>query len=441
MNAPLPLLAPWHHTPNGIAIESGTPERAAGLHVITTFGQVRYDGASHWSLIVAGDVDDKACSFYLHEEDMAPLEKALACSRYDLGGCSFVAAGATAKEAIAAILLATRRPLLQDFVPRLAAAIVAAINDDDSVESLCRFLESDPWAAPAMWWLAQAFVGRGPDGPSWNESAKETLQALVGAAIQLSFQPVKSDISFTGVAIDARRTVDEHVDEVALLVNGEGRVAVRQVDGWMDVPLLSSPAVLVDLGLQAAERGDTDEAITLLSTAAAVPRVDPVAFFHLAEVLSGVGRADEALVMFERASPLLEGRPQLLALLNAASLLGNAGQAAASKARLQQAVEAFPHLVESWYALGLAQVKAGDHAAAIVSMLRALEIEPAHENAHYAIACAYALHSDDDGDTAHALQHIERALASQPALAPSIADDDDFTRLRTNPQFIALVSR
>jgi len=83
----------------------------------------------------------------------------------------------------------------------------------------------------------------------------------------------------------------------------------------------------------------------------------------------------------------------------------------------------------------LAEVKAGEYAACIASVGRAVELRPRYAMSHYTLACAHALR----GDRPLALAAIARAVELDPDLAPEIADDPDFTGLVEDPEFRRLV--
>jgi tetratricopeptide (TPR) repeat protein len=150
-----------------------------------------------------------------------------------------------------------------------------------------------------------------------------------------------------------------------------------------------------------------------------------------------------ALDSFRTSIPLVDGEEQLLARKNTAVLLGDLDRRDEALPYLEQNVAAAPGSSVAWYDLGLSLVKAGEHTRCIDAIHRCLAIQPDVANAHYTIACAYALRATTakahDGDVERALQAIKAAVELDDELKDSIRDDDDFASIRNDARFVALV--
>jgi tetratricopeptide (TPR) repeat protein len=150
-----------------------------------------------------------------------------------------------------------------------------------------------------------------------------------------------------------------------------------------------------------------------------------------------------ACAAFQSAVPLVEDEDRMLARKNTAVLLGDLGRRAEALTFLEQNVAEQPGSSVAWYDLGLSLVKAGEHGRCIEAILRCLAIQPDVANAHYTIACAYALRSTTPraqaGDVERALSSIKAAVELDEDLMDGIRDDDDFASIRNDARFVALV--
>lgn len=193
---------------------------------------------------------------------------------------------------------------------------------------------------------------------------------------------------------------------------------------------------LASAGLLLLEQGEPEQALSFfdraLATRPAHGEHSGLAHFSRGSALSELGRFEEALASFERAHEALAGDRRELARQNCIALLQRLDRPEEALAR---EYERTPRTAEDHYHRGLAEVKAGRYKECLASIAHTLAGDPEHANAHYTAACAHALLGDDE----RALQGIARALEIAPDLAPSIAEDPDFTSLRGDARFQELV--
>lgn len=89
-------------------------------------------------------------------------------------------------------------------------------------------------------------------------------------------------------------------------------------------------------------------------------------------------------------------------------------------------------------ARGVIQLRLGNHRAAAADFHAALNLQPGTAQAHYNLACIYAL----DGRTDRAFHHLERALSLNPSRYVALARADaDLAACRTSPTFNSLLSK
>jgi len=102
--------------------------------------------------------------------------------------------------------------------------------------------------------------------------------------------------------------------------------------------------------------------------------------------------------------------------------------------RLQQIT---PNLrsAEDYYNYGVALINLRNVKEARAHLEKALEISPAADHIHYALALAQAL----DGDLANAHQNLKRAIELEPRNRLIARQDADFAPLASQPPFDALI--
>jgi len=196
---------------------------------------------------------------------------------------------------------------------------------------------------------------------------------------------------------------------------------------------------LARAGTTAQAMGQRQRALDLYERANAIqPR---------AETFSNMGTIYYGLGDFERAARSYEGA-LLIRPLSAITHrnLGDAYRRLGRKDDAQRAyrqaviraeaeVSVSPANARAIARLAVYQAKAGDDAAAVRSLRRAIELAPRDEQVFQRAGVVHAL----AGRTTAALDAIERAVAGGIA-RNAIADEEDFARLKPSPRFAAVVS-
>lgn len=90
---------------------------------------------------------------------------------------------------------------------------------------------------------------------------------------------------------------------------------------------------------------------------------------------------------------------------------------------------------EDYYNYGVALINSRNVKEARTHLEKALEISPAADHIHYALALAQAL----DGDLANAHQNLKRAIELEPRNRLIARQDADFAPLASQPPFDALI--
>ncbi|MEZ4451726.1 MAG: tetratricopeptide repeat protein [Nannocystaceae bacterium] len=199
-----------------------------------------------------------------------------------------------------------------------------------------------------------------------------------------------------------------------------------------------SAAAWEALGAILHEEGDDEEAREAIERALELDPSRGVALFHRGLFTLDQGDGDGALADFLAAAERLRGPSQRVARGNACTVLAGLGRRDEAIVLHHQNCREHPHDAEAWYGLGLSLVKQGEYDGCVAAIERSFELDPDFANAHYAIACAYALRGGD-GDDARALEHIAVAIALEPELREDIAEDEDFEGLQGDPRFRRLV--
>ena len=105
-------------------------------------------------------------------------------------------------------------------------------------------------------------------------------------------------------------------------------------------------------------------------------------------------------------------------------------------ASYDKALEFKPDDDAAWNNRGIALGNLGRLEDAIASYDKALEFKPDYADAFYNKACCYALHGQVDSS----IQNLQRAIALNPHKYREIAKtDSDFDKVRSHPQFQALI--
>ncbi|HEX6213987.1 MAG TPA: tetratricopeptide repeat protein, partial [Vicinamibacterales bacterium] len=203
-----------------------------------------------------------------------------------------------------------------------------------------------------------------------------------------------------------------------------------------------SPASAINLtraGATAQQLGDTKKALEYYERANAIqPRADT--FSNMGTIYYGLGDYAKAAAAYEGS---------LLIRPTSAVTNRNLGDAFMRMGRAREAREAYRRAVMQAEAevsispsdaraiarLAVYQAKAGDDAGSMRSIRRALTLAPRDAQVIQREAIVHAIAERSD----QALRAIERAMANGlPSRA--IADEEDFTKLRSLPQFAAIIA-
>ncbi|MDP3274945.1 MAG: hypothetical protein Q8Q09_07075 [Deltaproteobacteria bacterium] len=217
---------------------------------------------------------------------------------------------------------------------------------------------------------------------------------------------------------------------------GESFGPEHSLNDWNELLALvpDDPEALARSGAALLKLDEVDEGVARLSRG-----VDSLTGQDQGYALASIGyvhaeREEYALALeyFVRAQAHFTGENAEQLQHNRVAMLERLGRPDEALA-LNYALE--PTDAEGFYRRGLAEVKAGRYRESIASITRSLESNPTHANAHYTLACAYALSGEPD----HALDSIETALKLDSGLRDDIANDSDFEAIRALPRFASLV--
>lgn len=201
----------------------------------------------------------------------------------------------------------------------------------------------------------------------------------------------------------------------------------------------SSSINLTRAGVTAQQMGDQKRALDYYERANAIqPRAET--FSNMGTIYYGLGDYAKAAGAYEGA--LLIRPLSAITHRNLGDAYMHLGRRVDARraykeavARAEAEVSVSPSDARAIARLAVYQAKAGDDAAAMKSLRRAQELAPKDEQMLQRAGVVHAL----AGRTSDALNAIERAIAAG-APPRSVADEEDFVRLRTMPRFAAMVS-
>jgi arylsulfatase A-like enzyme/Flp pilus assembly protein TadD len=169
---------------------------------------------------------------------------------------------------------------------------------------------------------------------------------------------------------------------------------------------LGSEATRVRLALILSESGQPAEALEALRPVSGSD--DPDTQNAVGIALSDAGRTEEALRAFARV--LSRDPSNAIALQNSGIALLKRGDAAGALLRLDRALGIEDNLPRTWNAKGVAQSELGDTAAAIASWRRAAELDPRQYDALFNIGIV----AGRRGEIGTARDALRRFLATAP---------------------------
>jgi protein O-GlcNAc transferase len=168
------------------------------------------------------------------------------------------------------------------------------------------------------------------------------------------------------------------------------------------------------LGVLRAQCGDLAGAAAFIGKSLEVDSKSPTACFHLGVVFDGLGRREEALAAYERATAL---NPDFAEAHN------NRGNALLALGRMQEAIAPFeralalnPGLVGAHYGRGYALLVLGKLAEADAAFERTIAVKPDHVEAHCSRGIALAAMNRKE----YALTALSHALALRPDFLPAL---------------------
>jgi len=104
---------------------------------------------------------------------------------------------------------------------------------------------------------------------------------------------------------------------------------------------------------------------------------------------------------------------------------------------LEAAAEEFPDEEAIWVNIGWCRKRTGRLEQAIEAMYRLLERLPESPIGHYNLACYLAL----AGQRERSLGCLKNALGLDPSLRARLGEEEDFSSLRSDPEFQALLGK
>jgi len=165
------------------------------------------------------------------------------------------------------------------------------------------------------------------------------------------------------------------------------------------------------LGVAAAQRGDHETAVGLISRA--ISRRPEVALFHnnLGNALKALARADEAAASYRRA---IERQPDFaMAHNNLAKVLREQYRYDEAQQHIQRALALQPDYAEAYNHLGLIAFEQEQIDQAVVNYRQALTLQPGYAEALNNLGAAYAVQGRID----EAVACYQQALTQTPAYA------------------------
>ena len=316
-----------------------------------------------------------------------------------------------------------------------------------AMDSTKRALELEP-DRPSVRYIAALTLFR---GGRYAEAQAELERAL-------ALQPTYEDaIRLHAMVLMRQGQVEEGLSEFkkvmtlrpnAVAVYSDMAVSLYNASRYQEAltalekALVLSPASAITLtraGAAAQQLGDTKRALDYYQRANAIqPRAD---------TFSNMGTIYYRLGDFAKAATAYEG--SLLIRSTSAVTNRNLGDAYARLGRLREAREAYrrataqaeaevsvsPSDARAIARLAVYQAKSGDDAAAMRTIRRALALAPNDAQVIQREGIVHAI----AGRSEPALKAIERAMANGLP-ARTVADEDDFVRLRPMPRFAAMVA-
>jgi eukaryotic-like serine/threonine-protein kinase len=316
-----------------------------------------------------------------------------------------------------------------------------------AMDSTKRALELEP-DRPSVRYTAALTLFR---GAQYGEARSEVERALAlqptyEDAVRLRARILMQQGDVDGGLAEFRRVMSQRPNAVA--VYSDMAVALYNASRFdealeaLEKAIALSPASAINLtraGATAQQLGDTTKALEYYERANAIqPRADT--FSNMGTIYYGLGD-------FAKAATAYEG--SLLIRQTSAVTNRNLGDAYTRLGRARDAREAYRRAVTQAEAevsispsdarglarLAVYQAKAGEEAGAARSIRRALTLGPKDAQVIHREAIVHAIADRPD----QALRAIEQAVALGLS-ARAVADEEDFTKLRSLPRFAAIIA-
>lgn len=300
--------------------------------------------------------------------------------------------------------------------PRSLAFARARQTDDRALPELLHQLAT---GAPAWRAAAAAHLGPWLERPEVRAALVAALadpDGLVRFAVADALGPVaplpEVEPALHPLLADPVRAVRVSAGRALRGRFGPGSAQVRDYAAYLDLHA-DDPAALLERGSWALERREYGSARMDLEAARALDPASPAALDALAVLAASTGRQADALQLLTEAVALDADDPELRFRLALAQV--EAGDPAAARRTLGEVVARHPTFLRAWYNLGLLESRDGG-GAGVQSLRRAVELAPADPEVRYALAAVLAA-----TDPAAARAEARRVLALDPAHAGAAA--------------------
>ena len=268
----------------------------------------------------------------------------------------------------------------------------------------------------------------GGTGTAMSRRARRLGPARPAAVRARSRRPVRS-CAFALAVLAAFLSVEAQQEASpcqALVEAGANAAEVRQCYIIQTQRQPSDPAAWMALGTDFHTDGETAEAATAYRNVIQIaPDSDLAAkaYLHLGVIFHSQGEMDEALDAYRDSVAL---RPDPNTLLNMGSILYQRGDHAEALESCERAIEVSPEYFAAYAQMAIIQQNSGDILQAIATYSKAIELKPDYGPAYFNLGTAY----EHNGDLPKAIEQFQTAilLVSEPA-GPETAPGKFHSRL------------
>lgn len=269
----------------------------------------------------------------------------------------------------------------------LADTQLARDAGDEAVANYRLLLELEPRLHTAQEKIARVLAAQGKRAEALTEVERLIAAGHGGARLH----------AFAGALLDEQGRPEEAHEHYARSV---------QLDA-------GDPDILVRLGHTQERIGDATKAIDSYERALALNPSHPVGNARLGELLVP-HQPDRAERLARRAVSLAPRTAYARSALG--MVLTGMGRMQEAIVEFEKATEIAPRDARSWHLLGSARLGEGRAAEAETALLRAVELDPNRQEAHYLLGTT----DDALGNTSAAIAHYRDALRADPSHWPSM---------------------